>query len=106
VGEEHYSVAREVQRILQNYKALQDIIAILGMDELSEADRTVVQRARRIQKFLSQPFQMAEVFTGYEGRMVNIKVKFLFFLLFCFLNFLSCSGHHSSVQGDSCRRSR
>jgi F-type H+-transporting ATPase subunit beta len=73
VGEEHYSVAREVQRILQNYKALQDIIAILGMDELSEADRLVVQRARRIQKFLSQPFQMAEVFTGYEGRMVNIK---------------------------------
>jgi len=73
VGEEHYSVAREVQRILQNYKALQDIIAILGMDELSEADRLVVQRARRIQKFLSQPFQVAEVFTGYEGRLVQIK---------------------------------
>lgn len=81
MGEEHYAVAREVQRILQNYKALQDIIAILGMDELSEADRLVVQRARRIQKFLSQPFQMAEVFTGYEGRMVNIKVIFFLFCL-------------------------
>ncbi len=73
VGEEHYNVAREVQRVLQNYKSLQDIIAILGMDELSEADRLVVQRARRIQKFLSQPFQVAEVFTGYEGRLVPIK---------------------------------
>jgi F-type H+-transporting ATPase subunit beta len=73
VGEEHYNVAREVQRILQNYKSLQDIIAILGMDELSEADRLVVHRARRIQKFLSQPFQVAEVFTGFEGRLVPIK---------------------------------
>ncbi len=73
VGDEHYNVAREVQRVLQNYKSLQDIIAILGMDELSEADRLVVQRARRIQKFLSQPFQVAEVFTGYEGRLVPIK---------------------------------
>merc|ERR1711916_100890 len=73
VGEEHYNVAREVQRVLQNYKSLQDIIAILGMDELSEADRLVVQRARRIQKFLSQPFQVAEVFTGFEGRLVPIK---------------------------------
>ena len=73
VGEEHYNVAREVQRVLQNYKSLQDIIAILGMDELSEADRLVVQRARRMQKFLSQPFQVAEVFTGFEGRLVPIK---------------------------------
>jgi F-type H+-transporting ATPase subunit beta len=73
VGEEHYEVAREVQRVLQNYKSLQDIIAILGMDELSESDRLVVQRARRIQKFLSQPFQVAEVFTGFEGRLVPIK---------------------------------
>jgi len=73
IGEEHYNVAREVQRVLQNYKSLQDIIAILGMDELSESDRLVVQRARRIQKFLSQPFQVAEVFTGFEGRLVNIK---------------------------------
>merc|ERR1711916_168903 len=73
VGEEHYNVAREVQRVLQNYKSLQDIIAILGMDELSEADRLVVQRVRRIQKFLSQPFQVAEVFTGFEGRLVSIK---------------------------------
>jgi ATP synthase F1 beta subunit len=73
VGEEHYTVAREVQRVLQNYKSLQDIIAILGMDELSEADKLTVQRARRIQKFLSQPFQVAEVFTGYQGRLVAVK---------------------------------
>jgi hypothetical protein len=73
VGQEHYTVAREVQRVLQNYKSLQDIIAILGMDELSEADKLTVQRARRIQRFLSQPFQVAEVFTGYSGRLVSVK---------------------------------
>ena len=67
VGEEHYNVAREVQRILQKYKELQDIIAILGMDELSESDKEVVSRARRIQKFLSQPFFVAEQFTGTPG---------------------------------------
>lgn len=67
VGEEHYSVAREVQRILQKYKELQDIIAILGMDELSDDDKQVVSRARRIQKFLSQPFFVAEQFTGTPG---------------------------------------
>lgn len=67
VGEDHYSVAREVQRILQKYKELQDIIAILGMDELSESDKEVVARARRIQKFLSQPFFVAEQFTGTPG---------------------------------------
>ena len=64
VGEEHYRVAREVQRILQAYKSLQDIIAILGMDELSEDDKLTVARARKIQRFLSQPFFVAEVFTG------------------------------------------
>jgi F-type H+-transporting ATPase subunit beta len=64
VGEEHYNVAREVQRILQKYKELQDIIAILGMDELSEEDKATVNRARKIQKFLSQPFFVAEQFTG------------------------------------------
>ncbi len=73
VGEEHYAVAREVQRILQKYKDLQDIIAILGMDELSEEDKMVVARARRIQRFLSQPFFVAEAFTGQEGRYVALK---------------------------------
>jgi F-type H+-transporting ATPase subunit beta len=73
VGEEHYAVAREVQRILQKYKDLQDIISILGMDELSEDDRLVVARARRIQRFLSQPFFVAEAFTGQPGRYVSIK---------------------------------
>ncbi|MDI6808039.1 MAG: F0F1 ATP synthase subunit beta [Candidatus Eisenbacteria bacterium] len=73
VGEEHYQVARSVQKILQRYKDLQDIIAILGMDELSEEDKTIVQRARKIQKFLSQPFFVAEAFTGTHGRYVKIK---------------------------------
>ena len=72
VGEEHYGVAREVQRILQTYKSLQDIIAILGMDELSEDDKLVVARARKIQRFLSQPFHVAEVFTGSPGIFVPI----------------------------------
>ena len=73
VGEEHYRVAREVQKILQNYKSLQDIIAILGMDELSEEDKLVVSRARRIQRFLSQPFFVAEVFTGSPGKLVDLQ---------------------------------
>ena len=72
VGDEHYLVAREVQRVLQTYKSLQDIIAILGMDELSEDDKIVVARARRIEKFLSQPFHVAEVFTGSPGIFVPI----------------------------------
>ena len=72
VGDEHYTVAREVQRILQTYKSLQDIIAILGMDELSEEDKLVVARARKIQRFLSQPFHVAEVFTGFPGVFVPI----------------------------------
>ena len=72
VGEEHYAVAREVQRILQRYKDLQDIIAILGMDELSEEDKVTVQRARKIQRFLSQPFFVAEQFTGLQGRYVKL----------------------------------
>ena len=73
VGREHYEVAREVQRILQRYKELQDIIAIMGMDELSEEDKTTVARARRIQYFLSQPFSVAEQFTGMEGKYVPLK---------------------------------
>ncbi|WP_114374463.1 F0F1 ATP synthase subunit beta [Elioraea thermophila] len=72
VGEEHYQVAREVQRILQTYKSLQDIIAILGMDELSEEDKLIVARARKIQRFLSQPFHVAEVFTGQPGVFVEL----------------------------------
>ena len=73
VGEEHYKVARGVQEILQKYKELQDIIAILGMDELSEEDKLVVSRARKIQRFLSQPFHVAENFTGIKGVYVPVK---------------------------------
>ena len=73
VGEEHYDVAREVQRILQTYKALQDIIAILGMDELSEEDKMTVARARKMQRFMSQPFDVAKVFTGFDGVQVPIE---------------------------------
>jgi F-type H+-transporting ATPase subunit beta len=73
VGDEHYKVARQVQEILQRYKELQDIIAILGMDELSEEDKLTVYRARKIQRFLSQPFFVAENFTGYSGKYVSIK---------------------------------
>jgi F-type H+-transporting ATPase subunit beta len=73
VGDEHYKVARGVQEILQKYKELQDIIAILGMDELSEDDRLTVERARKIQKFLSQPFHVAEQFTGIKGKYVPLE---------------------------------
>lgn len=72
VGEEHYQVARGVQEILQRYKELQDIIAILGMDELSEEDKLLVSRARKVQRFLSQPFFVAEQFTGTKGRYVPL----------------------------------
>jgi F-type H+-transporting ATPase subunit beta len=73
LGEEHYAVAREVQQILQRYKDLQDIIAILGMDELSEEDKQTVERARKIQRFLSQPFFVAEQFTGLKGKYVKLE---------------------------------
>ena len=73
VGREHYETARAVQRILQRYKELQDIIAIMGMDELSEEDKLVVSRARKVQRFLSQPFEVAEQFTGYQGKYVPLK---------------------------------
>ena len=73
IGDEHYNVARRTQEVLQQYKSLQDIIAILGMDELSEEDRLVVSRARKIQRFLSQPFFVAEVFTGSPGKLVAIE---------------------------------
>jgi len=73
IGQEHYEVARGVQTVLQRYKELKDIIAILGMDELSEEDKLVVSRARKIERFLSQPFHVAEVFTGAPGKYVSLK---------------------------------
>jgi len=73
LGNEHYDTAQRVKEILQRYKELQDIIAILGMDELSEEDKLTVQRARRVQRFLSQPFHVAEQFTGLKGVLVDIK---------------------------------
>lgn len=73
IGQEHYDTARGVQSVLQRYKELKDIIAILGMDELSEEDKQVVTRARKIQRFLSQPFFVAEVFTGSPGKYVSLK---------------------------------
>ena len=83
VGDEHYRVAREVQKILQTYKSLQDIIAILGMDELSEEDKLVVARARKIQRFLSQPFFVAEVFTGSPGKLVDLESTIKGFAAIC-----------------------
>jgi F-type H+-transporting ATPase subunit beta len=73
IGERHYKVATDVQRILQRYKELQDIIAILGMDELSEDDKKIVSRARRVQRFMSQPFAVAEQFTGITGKYVKLE---------------------------------
>ena len=73
LGERHYNVAAEVQRILQRYKDLQDIIAILGMDELTEEDKVLVNRARRIERYLSQPFHVAETFTGITGKYVKLE---------------------------------
>jgi F-type H+-transporting ATPase subunit beta len=83
VGDEHYRVAREVQKVLQTYKSLQDIIAILGMDELSEEDKLVVARARKIQRFLSQPFFVAEVFTGSPGKLVDLDSTIKGFAAIC-----------------------
>jgi F-type H+-transporting ATPase subunit beta len=83
VGEEHYMVAREVQRILQRYKDLQDIIAILGVDELSEDDKLTVGRARKMQRFMSQPFHVAEQFTGYQGRYVKVEDTVRGFKMIC-----------------------
>ena len=73
IGEEHYEVARGVQKLLQRYKELQDIIAILGIDELSEEDKAIVNRARRVRNFLSQPFHVAETYSGYAGVYVPLK---------------------------------
>jgi F-type H+-transporting ATPase subunit beta len=74
LGDEHYDCAQRVKSILQRYKELQDIIAILGMEELSDEDKLVVSRARRVQRFLSQPFFVAEQFTGLKGTLVDIKI--------------------------------
>ena len=73
VGNEHYKIARETQKVLQRYKELQDIIAILGMDELDESDKLTVNRARKIQRFFSQPFSVAEQFTGMKGKYVPLR---------------------------------
>ena len=81
VGEEHYNTAQKVKQILQRYNELQDIIAILGMEELGEQDKLVVSRARRVQRFLSQPFHVAEAFTGLPGKFVNIEDTIKGFLL-------------------------
>ena len=75
VGQEHYDVARGVQKLIQDYKSLQDIIAILGMDELSEEDRLTVARARKVEKFLSQPFAVAEMFSGIPGQLVELSAS-------------------------------
>ena len=83
IGDEHYKIARDVQRILQTYRSLQDIIAILGMDELSEEDKLVVSRARKIQRFLSQPFFVAEVFTGSSGKLVDLEATIKGFDAIC-----------------------
>lgn len=83
IGDEHYEIARRVQKILQDYRSLQDIIAILGMDELSEEDKLTVSRARKIQRFLSQPFQVAEVFTGTPGRFVSLEKTISGFTSIC-----------------------
>jgi F-type H+-transporting ATPase subunit beta len=83
IGEEHYTVARRVQETLQQYKALKDIIAILGMDELSEDDKLVVSRARKIQRFLSQPFFVAEQFTNSPGKFVELKDTIRSFKAIC-----------------------
>jgi F-type H+-transporting ATPase subunit beta len=83
IGEEHYAVARQVQEILQQYKSLKDIIAILGMDELSEEDKLVVARARKISRFLSQPFFVAQQFTGQEGKFLPLEETIKSFKAVC-----------------------
>lgn len=98
LGEEHYNTARGVQKVLQNYKNLQDIIAILGMDELSEDDKLTVARARKIQKFLSQPFHVAEVFTGAPGKYVELKESIASFQVPFFIFELS----HASTNTQAC----
>ena len=128
IGAEHYNTARYVQKILQDYKSLQDIIAILGMDELSEEDKAIVMRARKIQRFMSQPFRVAEVFTGYPGKvsreqhissrlllrpLVPFRLDSILFSLFLFFVFSGLcflvrrsADHHPVVQAHRRRRVR
>ena len=105
VGDEHYQVARDVQKILQSYKSLQDIIAILGMDELSEDDKQTVARARRIQRFLSQPFHVAEVFTGTPGKLVSIEDTVRSFKAIVAANMTICRKARSTWSAPSTRPS-
>src|SRR2546429_1091735 len=93
VGDEHYDVARSVQKVLQRYKDLQDIIAILGIDELSDEDKLTVSRARKLQRFFSQPFTVATVFTGLEGRYVPVKETVRGFKEIL-------EGKHDQIRGD------
>jgi F-type H+-transporting ATPase subunit beta len=108
IGEEHYAVARQVQSILQRYKALQDIIAILGMDELSEEDKLTVARARKIERFLSQPFFVAEVFTGSPGKLVSLEDTIKGFKGLCAASMTTCRKLPSTgrFHRGSCRESR
>ena len=106
VGEEHYNVARRVQQVLQRYKALQDIIAILGMDELSEEDKLTVARARKIERFLSQPFDVAAVFTGSPGVQVKIEDTVKGFKGIVEGKYDTCRRPPSTWSARSSRRSR
>ena len=106
IGEEHYEMARRVQQILQRYKALQDIIAILGMDELSEDDKIAVARARKIERFLSQPFFVAEVFTGSPGKLVALADTIKGFKGLCDGPMTICRKPPSTWSAPSKRRSR
>ncbi len=96
LSQEHYDTARRVQQTLQRYKELKDIIAILGMDELSEEDKRVVSRARKIQRFLSQPFFVAEVFTGSPGKYVSLKDTIKGFQVFLRVNTMTYLNKHST----------
>jgi F0F1-type ATP synthase beta subunit len=106
VGEEHYAVARQVQQILQRYKSLQDIIAILGMDELSEEDKITVARARKIERFLSQPFFVAEIFTGAPGKLVALEDTIKGFKGLATGTTITCRKQPSTWSARSTKRSR
>jgi len=106
VGEEHYNTARMVQQVLQRYKSLQDIIAILGMDELSEEDKIAVARARKIERFLSQPFHVAEVFTGSPGKFVDLADTIKGFRAICEASTIICRKRPSTWSAPSKKPSR
>ena len=106
IGQEHYEVARGVQSVLQRYKELKDIIAILGMDELSEEDKLTVSRARKIERFLSQPFHVAEVFTGSPAFTFHSKTRLLDLRAFCRVNTITCRSRLFTWSALLSRRSR